>query len=140
MQSPSLLISRPFVSRSSRASRQPCRRNLGVGRGCHTVGAIKEEVEKGNFASNPVGLGPYKFVEHVPGSRLVAEGQPVRPPRLAPGRRPAPQAVALPVTEESGGRLIQFTLGPRLTPHVRHRQKYVDVPVGEGPGDDVRGR
>ena len=41
------------------------------------------------------------------------------------------QAVALPVTEESGGRLIQFTLGPRLTPHVRHRVKYADVPVSE---------
>jgi len=33
----------------------------------------KEEVEKGNFASNPVGLGPFKFKEHVPGSRVVAE-------------------------------------------------------------------
>jgi hypothetical protein len=41
------------------------------------------------------------------------------------------QAVALPVTEESGGELIQFTLGPRLTPHVRHREKYVDMPVRE---------
>jgi peptide/nickel transport system substrate-binding protein len=33
----------------------------------------KEEVEKGNFASNPVGLGPFKFKEHIPGSRVVAE-------------------------------------------------------------------
>ena len=33
----------------------------------------KEEVEKGNFASNPVGLGPFKFKEHVPGSRVVTE-------------------------------------------------------------------
>lgn len=41
------------------------------------------------------------------------------------------QAVALPITEEAGGRLIQFTLGSRLTPHVRHREKYVDVPVSE---------
>jgi hypothetical protein len=41
------------------------------------------------------------------------------------------QAVALPVTEESGGDLILFTLGPRLTPHVRHREKYVDMPVSE---------
>ena len=32
----------------------------------------KEEVEKGNFAANPVGLGPFKFKEHVPGSRVVA--------------------------------------------------------------------
>jgi hydroxymethylpyrimidine pyrophosphatase-like HAD family hydrolase len=39
------------------------------------------------------------------------------------------QAVALPVTEEVGGALRRFTIGERLTPHVRHRQKYVDVPV-----------
>ena len=47
--------------------------------------------------------------------------------RLAPS-----QAVALPLTEESGGALVQFTLGSRLTPHVRHREKYIDAPVGEG--------
>ncbi len=41
------------------------------------------------------------------------------------------QAVALPVTEEAGGELRWFTLGQRLTPHVRHRQKYVDVPVSD---------
>jgi hydroxymethylpyrimidine pyrophosphatase-like HAD family hydrolase len=39
------------------------------------------------------------------------------------------QAVALPVTAEVGGVLRTFTIGERLTPHVRHRQKYVDVPV-----------
>jgi peptide/nickel transport system substrate-binding protein len=33
----------------------------------------KEEVEKGNFANNPVGLGPFKFKEHIPGSRVAAE-------------------------------------------------------------------
>jgi hydroxymethylpyrimidine pyrophosphatase-like HAD family hydrolase len=41
------------------------------------------------------------------------------------------QAVTLPVTEEAGGQLRLFTIGRRLTPHVRHRQKYVDVPVTE---------
>ena len=41
------------------------------------------------------------------------------------------QAVALPVTEEAAGQLRWFTLGQRLTPHVRHRQKYVDVPGGD---------
>ena len=41
------------------------------------------------------------------------------------------QAVVLPVTEEAEGQLRWFTLGPRLTPHVRHRQKYVDVPVSD---------
>src|SRR5690606_28225927 len=35
----------------------------------------------------------------------------------------------LPITAETGGGLQVFTIGERLTPHVRHRQKYVDVPV-----------
>jgi hydroxymethylpyrimidine pyrophosphatase-like HAD family hydrolase len=39
------------------------------------------------------------------------------------------QAVAVPVTEEAGGKLRLFTIAPRLTSHVRHREKYVDVPV-----------
>ncbi|MBM3820827.1 MAG: hypothetical protein FJW14_17675 [Acidimicrobiia bacterium] len=47
------------------------------------------------------------------------------------GRLALGQAVALPVTEEAGGELRMFTIGQRLTPHVRHRQKYVDVPVTE---------
>ena len=39
------------------------------------------------------------------------------------------QAAALPVTHEAGTELRTFVIGERLTPHVRHRQKYVDVPV-----------
>jgi hydroxymethylpyrimidine pyrophosphatase-like HAD family hydrolase len=39
------------------------------------------------------------------------------------------QAVALPITDETGGEVRLFTIAPRLTPHVRHREKYVDVPV-----------
>jgi hydroxymethylpyrimidine pyrophosphatase-like HAD family hydrolase len=57
------------------------------------------------------------------------------------------QAVALPITEESGGDLRLFNIGRRLTPHVRHREKYVDVPVTEqkgfvfaGPGLSARAR
>jgi hydroxymethylpyrimidine pyrophosphatase-like HAD family hydrolase len=45
------------------------------------------------------------------------------------GRLKVGQAVALPITEEAGGELRLFTIAPRLTPHVRHREKYVDVPV-----------
>lgn len=56
------------------------------------------------------------------------------------------EAVALPVTDEAGGQLRRFTLAPRLTPHVRHREKYVDVPIsplrafvfGDGPGRRAR--
>jgi hydroxymethylpyrimidine pyrophosphatase-like HAD family hydrolase len=39
------------------------------------------------------------------------------------------QAAALPITDEAGGEVRVFTIAPRLTPHVRHREKYVDVPV-----------
>lgn len=33
------------------------------------------------------------------------------------------------MTDEANPELRPFTIGERLTPHVRHRQKYVDVPV-----------
>lgn len=42
------------------------------------------------------------------------------------------EAVALPVTEETAGAARRIRLAPRLTPHVRHRAKYVDIPVSEG--------
>lgn len=45
------------------------------------------------------------------------------------GRLTLGQAMALPITEETGGDLRLFTVAPRITPHVRHRRKYVDVPV-----------
>lgn len=32
-----------------------------------------DEADKESFASKPIGLGPFKFVEYMPGSRLVAE-------------------------------------------------------------------
>jgi hydroxymethylpyrimidine pyrophosphatase-like HAD family hydrolase len=49
------------------------------------------------------------------------------------------QAVALPVTSEADGELHVFTIGERLTPHVRHRQKYVDVPVRDDRAFVFRG-
>jgi hydroxymethylpyrimidine pyrophosphatase-like HAD family hydrolase len=39
------------------------------------------------------------------------------------------EAVALPVTEEAEGKARRVRLAPRLTPHVRHMAKYVDIPV-----------
>jgi hydroxymethylpyrimidine pyrophosphatase-like HAD family hydrolase len=39
------------------------------------------------------------------------------------------QAAALPITEEASQELRLFRIAPRLTVHVRHREKYVDVPV-----------
>jgi len=42
------------------------------------------------------------------------------------------QAVLLPSAQEAQGRLQRFTLSPRLTAHVRHRSKYLDVPMQSG--------
>ena len=39
------------------------------------------------------------------------------------------EAVVLPVTDEAGGEARRVRLAPRLTPHVRHLAKYVDIPV-----------
>jgi hypothetical protein len=44
------------------------------------------------------------------------------------------EAVALPVTEEAEGDVRRIRLAPRLTPHVRHLAKYVDLPVSEWHG------
>ena len=41
------------------------------------------------------------------------------------------QAAALPMTSETEGEVRVFTMARRLTPHVRHREKYGDVPVAE---------
>jgi hypothetical protein len=42
------------------------------------------------------------------------------------------QAVALPLTEEAEGEIRLVRLTPRLTTHVRHLTKYIDVPVSAG--------
>lgn len=39
------------------------------------------------------------------------------------------EAALLPGPDEAGGRLVRFRVGARLTNHVRHRQKYCDMPV-----------
>jgi hydroxymethylpyrimidine pyrophosphatase-like HAD family hydrolase len=46
----------------------------------------------------------------------------------------ASQAALLPGIEEAEGKLKRFEMLPRLTPHVRHRTKYFDVPMPEGDG------
>lgn len=47
------------------------------------------------------------------------------------GTLPIDQAVLLPGIAETGSAFRRFHVAPRLTRHVRHKQKYVDVPVGE---------
>lgn len=49
--------------------------------------------------------------------------------RTALGQLEIGEAAILPITEEARGRLSIVRLAARMTPHVRHREKYVDVPV-----------
>ena len=42
------------------------------------------------------------------------------------------EAALLPTLEKPGSRLRTFRVAPRLTSHVRHRHKYLDVPVSPG--------
>jgi hydroxymethylpyrimidine pyrophosphatase-like HAD family hydrolase len=42
------------------------------------------------------------------------------------------EAVVLPITEEAEGETRRIRLAPRLTPHVRHMAKYIDIPVPDG--------
>ena len=44
------------------------------------------------------------------------------------------EAALLPGAEESQGQVRRFLLAPRLTSHVRHRSKYLDMPVPEAQG------
>jgi hydroxymethylpyrimidine pyrophosphatase-like HAD family hydrolase len=46
----------------------------------------------------------------------------------------ASQAALLPGIEEAEGKLKRFEMQARLTPHVRHRTKYFDVPMPEADG------
>lgn len=41
------------------------------------------------------------------------------------------EAALLPGVDEAEGRIQRFRIGPRLTSHVRHRSKYVDMPIAE---------
>jgi len=62
---------------------------------------------------------------HAPGAEV--------PPRLFQELRLS-EAALLPGVEESHGQVQRFQIGPRLTSHVRHRSKYLDMPVGEPKG------
>jgi hypothetical protein len=44
------------------------------------------------------------------------------------------EAALLPGVEESHGHVQRFQIGPRLTSHVRHRSKYLDMPIPEPHG------
>jgi hydroxymethylpyrimidine pyrophosphatase-like HAD family hydrolase len=73
-------------------------------------------------------------------------GAPIDPDVL--GSLEQDEAVLLPGPDEAHGDMVRFRVAARLTPHVRHRQKYFDMPVAEaqafvfadgaGPGARVR--
>lgn len=46
----------------------------------------------------------------------------------------ATEAALLPGAEEAHGYIRRFQLAPRLTSHVRHRTKYLDMPVSDAQG------
>jgi peptide/nickel transport system substrate-binding protein len=64
----------------------------------------REEVEKPSWATAPVGLGPFKFKEHIPGSRLVAE----RFDRFYKPGLPYLDRVEFPIMAEASARDIAF--------------------------------
>jgi hypothetical protein len=75
--------------------------------------------------SNPAELAALRRCAGRAATTECAEYEALR--HLRPG-----QAATVPGTEESGGHIRLFNVARRLTPHVRHRQKYVDVPVSDG--------
>jgi hydroxymethylpyrimidine pyrophosphatase-like HAD family hydrolase len=85
-------------------------------------------------------------VQTLAGMCCPASGQPLSASMLA---RLAPdEAALLPGADEAHGEVVRFTVAPRLTEHVRHRSKYLDMPIsdaqafvfGEGPRARPRAR
>ena len=59
----------------------------------------------------------------------TCEGMPMEAWNELLGNLALGEAVVLPITEEAQGKARRIRLVPRLTPHVRHLAKYVDIPV-----------
>ncbi len=63
-----------------------------------------DEASKDSFATKPIGLGPYKFVEYVPESRLVAE----RWEKFYKPGKPHADRVAISIMGEASARDVAF--------------------------------
>jgi peptide/nickel transport system substrate-binding protein len=72
-----------------------------------------DEATKESFNSKPIGLGPYKFVEYVPGSRLVAE----RWEKFYKPGKPYADKVSISIMGEASARDVAF------------RNKEIDVSI-----------
>jgi peptide/nickel transport system substrate-binding protein len=75
--------------------------------------AKADEATKESFNSKPIGLGPYKFVEYVPGSRLVAE----RWEKFYKPGKPYADKVSISIMGEASARDVAF------------RNKEIDVSI-----------
>ena len=64
----------------------------------------REAVEDGSMTARPIGLGPFKFVEHVPGSRLVVE----RWDRFYKPGRPHLDKIVISIMGEAAARDVAF--------------------------------
>ena len=58
----------------------------------------------GNFIANPVGLGPFVFKEHIPGSRVVVE----RNPKFYKQGKPYADKLILQIMSEAPARDVAF--------------------------------
>lgn len=72
-----------------------------------------DEAQKEGFITKPIGLGPFKFVEHVPGSRFVAE----RFDRFYKPGKPYADKVVISIMGEAAARDVAF------------RNKEIDVSI-----------
>ncbi|MBL8698047.1 MAG: ABC transporter substrate-binding protein [Alphaproteobacteria bacterium] len=73
----------------------------------------RENVEDGTSASKPIGLGPFRFVEHVPGSRLVMD----RWEKFYKPGKPYADRVVIAIMGEAAARDVAF------------RSKEIDVSI-----------
>lgn len=80
----------------------------------------RSEIHLVTRTSDPASVAALARVAGVPADEAWAA-------RLA--TLPQGQMLLLPTTEEGGGTVREIRIAPRLTPHVRHKQKYMDIPV-----------
>jgi peptide/nickel transport system substrate-binding protein len=97
-----------------------------------------DEAAKESFQTKPIGLGPFKFVEHVPGSRLVAE----RWEKFYKPGKPYADRVVISIMAEAAARDVAFRnkevdasiLGPAAIRRLPGRPEPLQEPARGGRG------